>query len=48
MKVYAVVFYIQDPTWGDVSLGFELFKDKEDAEEYARINEGVVEEHILN
>lgn len=48
MKVYVVVFYIQDPTWGMVSLGFKLFRSKEEAEQYAQQEDGVVEEHILN
>jgi hypothetical protein len=48
MKVYVVAFYVQNGTWGNVSLGFKLFKNKEDAEEYAEINGGIVEEHILN
>ena len=48
MKVYVVVFYIQDSYWGMVSLGYEIFRNKEDAEAYAEINGGVVEEYILN
>ena len=48
MKVYVVVFLVTHETWGETCVGFRLFKDKQDAEEYARKEGGIVEEHILN